>query len=302
MAQKIRRSTGTRRQFSRAPARAASASADKGQVPPRFAAVSGFLARTGKRTLLSIGGLSIEVLTTDTVPHSDAELEQARKKTESDLAEVMGQSVQLRGIQSNGYLLSAKPAPKLGPMPVKAKERARFEKIEQVLADNRQTLLAIPGVIGVRPGYRFKNGWITDEPCIVVIVNQKLAASDVPSTVRIPDRINNVDVDVAIASPVQQFVAQTARQGRSVAVDPANPEGFAVPSGSTPVEAFAAEAITAQLVRESKYLPPDGIQLEPVHGPFKVKCHASPDAGWPTLSTFLGGTKSRLTVAMYDFT
>src|SRR6266404_7182793 len=187
MAKKIRRSTGARRQFSGGPARAASASADKGQVPPRFTIISGFLARTGKRTLLSIGGLSIEILTTDTVPHSDAELEQARKKTESDLSEVIGQNVQLRGFQSNGYLLSAKPVPKLGPTPVSAKERARFEKIEQVLADNRETLLAIPGVIGVRPGYRFKNGWITDEPCIVVIMNQKLAASDVSSAARIPD-------------------------------------------------------------------------------------------------------------------
>src|SRR5712691_10277102 len=42
----------------------------------------------------------------------------------------------------------------LGSTPVRAKERARFEKVEQVLADNRGILLAIPGVIGVRPGYR----------------------------------------------------------------------------------------------------------------------------------------------------
>src|SRR5216684_8844848 len=133
MARKIR---STRKQFSRRPARAASASAGKGQAPGQFAVVSGFLARTGKRTLLSIGGLSVEVLTTDTVPQSDADLEQARKKTESDLGEVTGQNVQLRGFQSDGYLLSAKQAPKLGSIPVGAKERARFEKIEQVLADN----------------------------------------------------------------------------------------------------------------------------------------------------------------------
>src|SRR5229473_1149763 len=299
MGKKVR---STRKQSPRRLARTASASADNGQAPRQFVVVSGFLARTGKRTVLSIGGLSIEVLTIDTVPQSDAELEQARKKTESDLGELTGQNVQLIGFQSDGFLLSAKSTPKLGPLPVKAKERARFEKVEQVLADNRQTLLAIPGVIGVRAGYRFKNGWITDEPCIVAIVNRKLAPSDVPSAARIPDRINNVDVDVAIASPVQQFVAQTARQGRPVSVDPVNPEGFAVPSGSTTVQAFADEAITTQLVRESKYVPPVGLPLEPVHGPFKIKCHASPDAGWPTLSTFLDGTKSRLTVAMYDFT
>src|SRR6266849_1162420 len=302
MAKKIRRSKGPRRQFSGRPARATPTRADEGQLPRQFVVVSGFLARTGKRTLLSIGGLSVEVLTTDGVPQSNADLEQARKKTETDLGEVTGQNVQLRGYQSDGYLLSAKPAPKLGSVPVKAKERTRFQKVEQVLADNRQTILTIPGVIGVRPGYRFKDGWITDEPCIVAIVNQKLAARDVPLALRIPEKIEDVDIDVAIATPVQQYVAQAARQGRSVPVDPVNPEGFAVPSGSTTVQAFTAEAITAQLVRDSKYVQPDGIQLEPVHGPFKVKCHVSPDAGWPTLSTFLDGTKSRLTIAMYDFT
>src|SRR5262249_26847390 len=35
---------------------------------------------------------------------------------------------------------------------------------------------------------------------------------------------------------------------------------------------------------------------------FTITCHASPDAGWPTLKPFLEGTQSRLTVGMYDFT
>ena len=33
-----------------------------------------------------------------------------------------------------------------------------------------------------------------------------------------------------------------------------------------------------------------------------VICHVSPDAGWPTLREFLGGTKAKLTIGMYDFT
>ena len=92
------------------------------------------------------------------------------------------------------------------------------------------------------------------------------------------------------------------RQGRAIQVDPVNPEGFAVPGASQPEQAFALTDVSAQLVRESKYVPPDNVQLEPVNGPFTIKCHASPDAGWPTLSAFLQQTKTRLTVAMYDFT
>lgn len=264
--------------------------------------VSGFLIQAADQILLSIGGLSVEVLTADSVPQNDTTLQQARKATASVLGGLIGQNVQLRGYQADGYLLAAKPTPKLGSLPVKPKERSRFQKVEQVLEENRQTLLSIPGVIGARAGYRFKDGWITEEPCIVVIVGRKLPKQDVPSAARIPDKIDTVDIDVAFASPVQQFVSQAMRQGRTVAVDPANPEGFAVPSAGGSTAAFGFESITAQLIRESKYVPPDDVHLEPVNGPFVVKCHASPDAGWPTLSAFLQGTKSSLTVAMYDFT
>src|SRR5262249_21458807 len=43
------------------------------------------------------------------------------------------------------------------------------------------------------------------------------------------------------------------------------------------------------------------LKLTAVAGPMTLLCHASPDAGWPTLQKFLGGTKKTLTVAMYDF-
>lgn len=286
---------------SRYSARAAKVTAGP-PVEKSLKVIIGFLTAIGGRTVLSIGGLSVEVLTADVAPGNEAELEQARRKTEGELRNFIGRNVRLRGYQSDGYLLSAKPLPKLGSTPVKPEEQARFQAIGQVIARNRQQLLSIPGVIGVRAGYRFKDGWITDEPCIVTIVNRKLEPSEVAQAARIPDKIENVDVDVAIATPVQQFVAEAMRQGRSVPVDPVNPEGFAVPSTGLPDQALAFEEVTAQLVRESKYVPPDDVRLNPVHGPFVVKCHASPDAGWPTLSAFLDDTKKRLTVAMYDFT
>lgn len=290
------------KRYSRPAAQAAAAAIVGSPFDRTLKVVFGFLASSGNQTTLSIGGLSIEVLTIDAVPAGEAELEQARKKTAADLRKLIGGNVRLRGHQLDRYLLGAKVLPKLGSTPINPVEEGRFRAIGQVLERNRAQLLSYPGVIGVRAGYRFKDGWITDEPCIVAIVNQKLDPSAVPPKVRIPEKIENVDVDVAIATPVQQFVAEAMRQGRPVSVDPVNPEGFAVPSTGAAATAFAFEEVTAQLVRESKYVPPEDIKLEPVNGPFKVKCHASPDAGWPTLSAFLMDTKTRLTVAMYDFT
>lgn len=297
MAKQVR--TRKARRYSRQSGRATGVrfSADK-----KLQVIFGYLTSTGDRTMVSIGGLSIEALTANAVPADSARLQEARKKTAADLRNFSGRNVRLRGYQSDGYLVDAKVLPRLSATPLKPEAQARFRVVGQVLERYRQQLLSIPGVVGVRAGYRFKDGWITDEPCIVAIVKQKLDPSIIPSPARIPDKVENVDVDVAIATPVQQFVAESMRQGRPVPVDPANPEGFAVPSTSPPPADLAFEEVTAQLVRQTKYVPPDDVQLDAVNGPFKIKCHASPDAGWPTLSAFLGDTRERLTVAMYDFT
>jgi hypothetical protein len=50
------------------------------------------------------------------------------------------------------------------------------------------------------------------------------------------------------------------------------------------------------------YKPPTGTPLKAVQGNMTITCLASPDAGWPTLKTFLSGTTEQLTMGMYDFT
>ena len=50
------------------------------------------------------------------------------------------------------------------------------------------------------------------------------------------------------------------------------------------------------------YVKPKDLSLDEVHEKMTVICHVSPDAGWPTLSDFLAGTKVGLTIGMYDFT
>ena len=49
------------------------------------------------------------------------------------------------------------------------------------------------------------------------------------------------------------------------------------------------------------YKAPDE-PLAAVTDKFTITCHASPDAGWPTLGPFLAKTAKTLTIGMYDFT
>jgi hypothetical protein len=49
------------------------------------------------------------------------------------------------------------------------------------------------------------------------------------------------------------------------------------------------------------YKPPPGGKLEAVNEEMEVICHVSPENGWAELEKFLGRTKNRLTVGMFDF-
>jgi len=68
-------------------------------------------------------------------------------------------------------------------------------------------------------------------------------------------------------------------------------------------EAEPHPSIKAQMQKpEIPYTTPQGFNLNPVEDRFSLICHASPDAGWPTLSEFLKTVKNKLTIGMYDFT
>ena len=66
--------------------------------------------------------------------------------------------------------------------------------------------------------------------------------------------------------------------------------------------ASAAVALRGAGKQQLQYVPPAGAQLKAVTDEMTITCHASPDAGWPTLKEFLEGTTDSLTVGMYDFT
>jgi len=175
-------------------------------------------------------------------------------------------------------------------------------QINAVIAANLAALQK-PGVLAVRAGYKVVGGWPTRKPAIVVTVVQKSDA--VPAQDRLPDKIGDVAVDVRQASPLKQLelddpagyeaiaerLPAEQRVARFADEQPLNP-------APTPPGPLAAQAAKPTL----PYSGPAGSNLSPVEDEFTITCHASPDAGWPTLSAFLSGTSEQLTVGLYDFT
>ena len=159
-----------------------------------------------------------------------------------------------------------------------------------------------PGVISIRPGYKIEAGWPTQTPAIVVTISQA-------AQVALPQMIEGVAVDARRATDVEelrfrqpQTFARLAAHGcefrdgafEEIGVNTAGAE--VTPDDGRPmVDLFAAKP-------QIPYTAPTGVSLSPVSGRFPITCHASPDAGFPTLRSFLKKTSKTLTVGIYDFT
>ena len=156
-----------------------------------------------------------------------------------------------------------------------------------------------PGVIAVRPGYIFRDGWITSAPAIVpVVVKKKDLAELAPSEI-LPSHIEGVAVDVAPATPLEQLSTLSVNRFLdTVATHPASANEAMMPSSVIPSE---FEAVIAEASGAGHYRPPPDLELQHVTSAMTVTCHVSPDAGWPTLKGFLGNIDQKITIAMYDF-
>lgn len=150
-------------------------------------------------------------------------------------------------------------------------------------------VLKKPGVVSVRPGYRIENDWPTTTPAIVVVLAQGAERPE------LPEEIDGVAVDVRTATPAEQLRSDDpARFAKIAARRPElTPNAFAE-AAAPPIAPLAAKP---QLPYE-----PASVPLKAVTGNLSITCHASPDAGFPTLKTFLAATKKKLTVGLYDFT
>jgi V8-like Glu-specific endopeptidase len=170
--------------------------------------------------------------------------------------------------------LSVPPAPPQLPQPGDGRSS------NEVLAAARAAFGQRPNVMGVRLGYLFKDGRITNERALVVTVREKKSASDLKEAgiEELPVSFGGLPVQVSDPTIAELILAQ---------------KGYAA------VEALAlsADSIGAEIT----YKPPQRPGLQRVKERMKVTAHVSPDAGWMELKAFLEGTTRTLTVGMYDF-
>src|SRR6266498_950888 len=179
-----------------------------------------------------------------------------------------------------------------------------MEQLKQVLAaiEAHAAELKKPGVISIRPGYKIRDGWPTKEPAVVVILSQHAGHLALPS------EISGIPVDTRTATDVEELRFREPMEFARLAEQRAEFRGGAFPEidpvAEGPETADIREGFTEQRVPKPRipYTPPNGVSLKRVTGTIAMTCHASPDAGWPTLRDFLAGTQSTLTIGMYDFT
>jgi hypothetical protein len=170
--------------------------------------------------------------------------------------------------------------------------RLGFEDVIAAIRLHGQELLAIPGVLFVRPGFRFRDGKLTTQPAVVVSVASKQDLESIAARDLIPRKLGRAVVDVVPANPKEQL------QFKQLVTAFASPESRL--SLVRPGENVDSET-NAFFAPLEPYVPPS-VPLSAVTENMTVVCHASPDAGWRILSQFLLGTQTRLTSTMYEFT
>jgi hypothetical protein len=188
-----------------------------------------------------------------------------------------------------------------------------FRKIARTITEHREEIVGLSKyILGVRPGYWFKDGWITQEPALILSVQ---AGGDGTALVKAVERLGlDVVVDFEPATPLEQVTRGAGTRGLTgdqarilagrgsaeIELTSAIPGWDLLQPVEGPVdfEEDVSRGITAD------YIKPAGpeYRLDPVEGVMSIICHASPDDGWPTLRAFLDRTRDRLTVGMYDFT
>ncbi|CAA9448159.1 Serine protease, subtilase family [uncultured Rubrobacteraceae bacterium] len=151
---------------------------------------------------------------------------------------------------------------------------------DRVLEAAVRALAGRADVLDVDLGYVFREGWITDARALVVTVRRKRSLAELgeEGVPPLPESFMGLPVEV-----VNPSVEDLVREERGQAAVQ---------------EAFSD---VATLREEIIYKPPEGAPLDEIEAQMRVVAHVSPDAGWPRLAGFLGGTRERLTVGMYDF-
>jgi len=182
-----------------------------------------------------------------------------------------------------------------------------FTEIDQVIQKNF-AVFKKPNVLTVRPGYKIKDHWITNQPAIVVTVAQKQA--DLSPGDAVPPMVGGYPTDVRPATGLQKMrsadpalQATVAATARPEFAQPEFPLERDIRTGQL-LEKVPPAAPVAEMAAKPRvpYTPAPGVTLDPVTDTMSITCHASPEAGWTVLKKFLQDIQGQLTVGLYDFT
>jgi len=157
------------------------------------------------------------------------------------------------------------------------------------------------GVLAVRPGFCHENGWPTKEAAIVAVMSRNA------KKVKLPSKVEGTPVEARPATDLEQFSHDQPDKFSAVADHRAELRGTSILPEFNPTTGTVKSPISPKVTAGRKqkiplqYVPAK-VPLAPVAGKIPIVCHASPDAGWPTLVDFVSKTKDHLKVSMYDFT
>ncbi|GEP50932.1 serine protease [Flavobacterium noncentrifugens] len=174
-------------------------------------------------------------------------------------------------VDIGGISINSNPT---GVSPLAISQSVSRNNSDSALDAAREALIGKPEVLNVRKGYRFKNGWITNERVIVVELTEKKGIEDVLKSGQapIPAQFYGVGVDVRTAPLIDQL------QNLGIQI-----EAPRVASGA------------------GVYREPPFLKLNPVKEVMSAIFHVSPDSGFPNLKAFLERVEQKLTATMYEW-
>ena len=76
----------------------------------------------------------------------------------------------------------------------------RFDKVKEAIRANIDELRQLEGVVAIRPGFLFQDGWITNQPAIVLAVDPDVLA-DPEKLAKLPESADGVPVDLGRPLP-----------------------------------------------------------------------------------------------------
>jgi hypothetical protein len=161
----------------------------------------------------------------------------------------------------------------------------------------------VPGLLVVRPGYRYESRPVDGgsrtvaTPAIVLAVTPKQLDAAGPLGPELEKQLN-VPVEVQEASLDEQRDAfDPSRRSFGLPQQPTRSPFEAALRGQAPAAppVFAAP-------KPLRYTPPPHLTLPRVKERMQLTVCASPESGWPVLEAFLGRVESTLTIGMYEFT